>query len=252
MEGTLVIKEKDNILYCNTCSSKIQAGPQWVRFCPLCKSTQENSAQNFEFPKSVMSCVHCHQPITLNLTKDGRVVGRCDTDKCGDCYSMQDLCLVGFPEQKRHSHKVISGFKKLEKNEEWFERTLNQYKESFSKHPERYDPNYEDHLALERLDNFFSCSFITELEMSKKMVFVYKETLKKRLLMIKNISDIENFYHHTKYKSISSVVALQRYDSLMKKQLKNLTIELARHMEARVLSESRTRKIITKFIYSNG
>lgn len=90
------------IFCCKKCGSNLQAGPRWEPFCPKCKlgCFHQDEPEPFPYPTQVMSCVHCSKPLVLKLTKDKRMVGRCYTENCGDCFSMQDLCLITFREEE--------------------------------------------------------------------------------------------------------------------------------------------------------
>ncbi|MEI6352705.1 MAG: hypothetical protein WCO35_02090 [Candidatus Nomurabacteria bacterium] len=96
------IKE-DSIYYCKECGSNLQSGPRWELFCPKCKlgCCYKGESEPLPYPTQVMSCVHCSNPLVVKLTEDGRIVGRCHTDDCGDCFSMQDLCLITFREEEK-------------------------------------------------------------------------------------------------------------------------------------------------------
>ena len=89
---------------CKKCGSNLQAGPRWEPFCPTCKlgCFHKDEAKPFPYPTQVMSCVHCSKPLVLKLTVDHRMVGRCYTEDCGDCFSMQDLCLITFREEENN------------------------------------------------------------------------------------------------------------------------------------------------------
>lgn len=97
--------EEGDILYCEKCGSNIQAGSGWGLFCPNCKIGYHYKDEEvaISYPSEVMSCVHCKQPLTIRQVKDGtHVFGRCDTEDCGDCFSMQDLCLITFREESNN------------------------------------------------------------------------------------------------------------------------------------------------------
>lgn len=91
-----------SVYHCKECGSNLQAGPRWEPFCPTCKlgCFHKDESEPFPYPTQVMSCTHCCKPLVLKLTKDNRMVGRCYTENCGDCFSMQDLCLITFRKEE--------------------------------------------------------------------------------------------------------------------------------------------------------
>lgn len=94
-ENKLSYYEKDTILHCTECHSLIRAANRWHLFCPTCKIVDDSSATITH----VMSCCHCDKPLTVHYNHDrGTVYGRCYTEDCGDCYSMQDLTLIPIKE----------------------------------------------------------------------------------------------------------------------------------------------------------
>ncbi len=81
---------RNDPIWCQNCGTKVQAGGQWILFCPICNVTEKNM-----YVSHVMSCTHCDTPLTIFMNKDdGGVYGRCHNPDCGDCYSMQDLTLI--------------------------------------------------------------------------------------------------------------------------------------------------------------
>jgi hypothetical protein len=94
-ESKLSYYEKDEVLHCTECHSLVRAASKWHLFCPTCKTTDNSSA----VITYVMSCTHCDKPLSIHFNHDrGTVYGRCYTDGCGDCYSMQDLTLIPIKE----------------------------------------------------------------------------------------------------------------------------------------------------------
>lgn len=84
-------KEGDeSTIYCSICGNELRLGPYRTLFCPKCKVVGSSEIKI----DSIMSCVHCKQPCTAKMNYDGRITGRCETENCGDCWSMQDLCLI--------------------------------------------------------------------------------------------------------------------------------------------------------------
>jgi hypothetical protein len=95
MEKLEITETPEHVLLCKKCKTKVRAGASWWLFCPRCLSV-ENGAGVIDM---IMSCIHCRKPLVIEKTEDGRTVGRCYTENCGDCYSMQDLCLISLPEK---------------------------------------------------------------------------------------------------------------------------------------------------------
>lgn len=81
------------ILVCKKCKTHMRAGAGWSLFCPTCLGVWPEG----EIVDMVMSCVHCSKPLVIHQADDNHVYGRCNTKDCGDCFSMQDLCLVNLP-----------------------------------------------------------------------------------------------------------------------------------------------------------
>lgn len=93
----------DEVLYCLKCRNvKVQAGPRWILFCPVCNDVEDGE----RMPTQVMSCTHCDKPLVVKQMEDGRVYGRCHTPDCGDCFSMQDLCLINISYQRPKMRKT--------------------------------------------------------------------------------------------------------------------------------------------------
>ena len=87
-------KEGDeSTIYCSICGNKLRLGPYRVLFCPKCEVVGSSDV----IIDSIMSCTHCNQQLTAKINFDGRITGRCETENCGDCWSMQDLCLIKLP-----------------------------------------------------------------------------------------------------------------------------------------------------------
>jgi Zn-finger nucleic acid-binding protein len=83
------------VLVCKKCKTRMRAGSGWSLFCPKCLGVWPQGV----VVDMVMSCVHCRKPLVINQADDNRVYGRCETNNCGDCNSMQDLCLITLPEK---------------------------------------------------------------------------------------------------------------------------------------------------------
>ena len=80
----------ESVMYCSICKSVIRMGKYRTLFCAKCGLVEsENVVIDL-----VMSCAHCEKPIAANMNYDGRVTARCENEDCGDCWSMQDLCLI--------------------------------------------------------------------------------------------------------------------------------------------------------------
>lgn len=83
----------ESTIYCSICRKELSLGPYMTLFCPRCGLVGSKEVKI----DSIMSCVHCEQPLVAKKNYDGRVTGRCETENCGDCWSMQDLCLIWLP-----------------------------------------------------------------------------------------------------------------------------------------------------------
>jgi Zn-finger nucleic acid-binding protein len=97
------------VLVCKKCKTHVRAGAGWSLFCPTCLGVWPKE----EIIESVMSCVHCDQPLVIHQAEDNHVYGRCDTENCGDCYSMQDLCLVRLPQKIGVTLQTVSTTEEL-------------------------------------------------------------------------------------------------------------------------------------------
>lgn len=80
----------ESTIYCSICNSEVRIGSCWTLFCPKCEIVGGSGVKI----DSIMSCVHCEQPLTAKMNFDGRITGRCENEDCGDCWSMQDMCLI--------------------------------------------------------------------------------------------------------------------------------------------------------------
>jgi len=80
----------ETTIYCSICNSELRLGIYRTLFCSKCEIVASSDVTI----DSIMSCVHCEQPLTAKKNFDGRITGRCENEACGDCWSMQDLCLI--------------------------------------------------------------------------------------------------------------------------------------------------------------
>lgn len=103
----------------------------------------------------------------------------------------------------------------------------------------------EEPPILGEIDNFFLGRENNEQVI--EILVRYKKVLRKRIKNF-NIEELENFYHHTMYNTISSQIILERYDVIMKKKMLGLNLEDVRNLKSKVLNESKTYKKIFKML----
>ncbi|MEI6529336.1 MAG: hypothetical protein WCN88_02985 [Candidatus Falkowbacteria bacterium] len=80
----------ESTIYCSICNSEIRIGIYRTLFCSKCEIVGGTGVKI----DSVLSCIHCEQPLVAKKNYDGRITARCENPACGDCWSMQDLCLI--------------------------------------------------------------------------------------------------------------------------------------------------------------
>ena len=80
----------ESTIYCSICNGELRLGIYKTLFCAKCEIVGSSDVKI----DSIMSCIHCEQPLTAKKNYDGRITGRCENENCGDCWSMQDLCLI--------------------------------------------------------------------------------------------------------------------------------------------------------------
>lgn len=108
-------------------------------------------------------------------------------------------------------------------------------------------PNDKVYDLMIDADRFFFGKEKETDELFIKTLTHYKKALRNRIRKL-SVEGLEDFYHHTMYNTVSSEVALARYDEKMRNQIINLTPQKARELQGKVLSESKTNRKITKML----